>query len=48
MGCQEKGPRNTQELNHGGGTLYCAQELGVHVSSNSPQKGFKQVNITAN
>lgn len=37
----------TQELNHGG-RLYCVRELGVHVSSNLPQKGFQQVSDEAN
>lgn len=28
--------------------MYCVRELGVHVSSNPPQKGFQQVSDEAN
>jgi hypothetical protein len=39
-GCQETRQRNKQELTHGG-PFVLFKKLGVHVSSNPLQKGFK-------
>ena len=39
-GCQEIRQRNKQELTHGG-PFVLFKKLGVHVSDNPLQKGFK-------